>query len=407
MVGIVLFDTLASRKGLLPLSYTRAIADFRIGILTISEKWEKLFGEKPQIITENYLQPLYPTNLSSSENNFISSSILPSHSFIEAVHALKDGEALFQNERLLAFKTSKPQINFENLELIVSGFRKIEYNEALIIIERAADIFSKNAEAIEADFKLIIENKTSAALSDTNKLIGPKEKLFIEEGAVVEASVLNTNNGYIYIGKDAEIMENCAVRGPFALCESATLKMSTKIYGATTIGPHCKVGGEINNAVFFGFSNKAHDGFIGNSVIGEWCNLGADTNNSNLKNNYSNVDVWDYATSKNEDSGLQFHGLIMADHSKCGINTMFNTGTVVGVSANIFGGDFPPKFIPSFSWGGSEWLRTFSFDKAMEVAERVMERRGIKLSEIDKNVLHEVYQRDQKYREQLAKKNTL
>ncbi len=406
-MGIVLFDTLASRKGLLPLSYTRAIADFRIGILTISEKWEKIFGEKPQIITENYLQPLYPTNLSSSENNFISSSILPSHSFIEAVHALKDGEALFQHEKLLAFKTSKPQLNFENLELITAGFVKKAYDSKLIFINRAADIFSNNHIAIEDDFKLLTNGRESARLSESNKLIGSKDNLFIEDGAVVEGAVLNTKTGFIYIGKQAEIMENCAVRGPFALCENATLKMSTKIYGATTIGPHCKVGGEINNAIFFGYSNKAHDGFIGNSVIGEWCNLGADTNNSNLKNNYSNVDVWDYATSKNEDSGLQFHGLIMADHSKCGINTMFNTGTVVGVSANIFGGDFPPKFIPSFSWGGSEWLRTFSFDKAMEVAERVMERRGLKLSEIDKNVLHEVYQRDQKYREQLAKKNTL
>jgi UDP-N-acetylglucosamine diphosphorylase/glucosamine-1-phosphate N-acetyltransferase len=406
-VGIVLFDTLASRKGLLPLSYTRSVADFRVGILTIAEKWEKLTGENTQRLTETYLQDLYAYDATNTNNVFAFSALIPNTTFISHLNNLKDGEALFQNERLLAFKTSKPQINFENLELIVSGFRKIEYNEALIIIERAADIFSKNAEAIEADFKLITGNKTSAALSDTNKLIGPKEKLFIEEGAVVEASVLNTSNGYIYIGKDAEIMENCAVRGPFALCESATLKLSTKIYGATTIGPHCKVGGEVNNAVFFGFSNKAHDGFIGNSVIGEWCNLGADTNNSNLKNNYSNVDVWSYATSKNEDSGLQFHGLIMADHSKCGINTMFNTGTVVGVSVNIFGGDFPPKFIPSFSWGGAEWLRTFSFEKALEVAERVMSRRGLALSQTQINVLKEIYQRDQKYREQLAKKNAL
>ena len=406
-MGIVLFDTLASRKGLLPLSYTRSVAGFRVGILTIAEKWEHRLGEKPQVLTESYLQSVYNYTDSVAEHIFAFAAVLPTESFIAAINALKHEEALFHNDKLLAFRTLKPQINFENLELIISGFNKINFEDSLLIIDKAADIFSYNASAIEDDFHLITSGKTSSDLSDSNRLIGPREKLFIEEGAVVEASVINTKSGYVFIGKDAEIMENCAIRGPFALCEHATLKMSTKIYGATTIGPHCKVGGEVNNSVFFGYSNKAHDGFIGNSVIGEWCNLGADTNNSNLKNNYSNVDVWSYTSSKSEDTGLQFHGLIMADHAKCGINTMFNTGTVVGVSANIFGGDFPPKFIPSFSWGGTAWLRTFNFEKAIEVAERVMERRSLILSEAEKSVLQEIYHRDQKYREQLAKKNTL
>jgi UDP-N-acetylglucosamine diphosphorylase/glucosamine-1-phosphate N-acetyltransferase len=193
-------------------------------------------------------------------------------------------------------------------------------------------------------------------------------------------------------------MENCAVRGPVALCEHAALKMSAKVYGATTLGPYCKAGGELNNVIFLGYSNKAHDGFLGNSVIGEWCNLGADTNNSNLKNNYSSVEVFNYREGKAMDTGLTFCGLMMGDHSKSGINTMFNTGTVVGVSANVFGADFPPKFIPSFSWGGNRWLLTFSLEKSLEVAERVMERRNIKLDEADRKILQTVFEREEKYR---------
>ena len=260
------------------------------------------------------------------------------------------------------------------------------------------DIFSKNGEAIKQDFALLTKGKTSQPLSSTNSLIGNSADLFIEEGAVIQASSLNTTSGPIYIGKDAEIMEGSAVRGPFALGEHSALKLNTKIYGATTIGPHCKVGGEVNNSVIFGFTNKAHDGFLGNSVIGEWCNLGADTNNSNLKNNYSSVKLFNYNLDKMMDSGLQFCGLMMGDHSKCGINTMFNTGTVVGVGANIFGGGFPPTHIPSFSWGGAESMETYKIDKMLETAHRVYDRRAMKLSDEEIIILQTVFDQTKKYR---------
>ena len=260
------------------------------------------------------------------------------------------------------------------------------------------DIFSKNGEAIKQDFALLTKGKSSHPLSSTNSLIGNSADLFIEEGAVIQASSLNTTSGPIYIGKDAEIMEGSAVRGPFALGEHSALKLNTKIYGATTIGPHCKVGGEVNNSVIFGFTNKAHDGFLGNSVIGEWCNLGADTNNSNLKNNYSSVKLFNYNLDKMMDSNLQFCGLMMGDHSKCGINTMFNTGTVVGVGANIFGGGFPPTHIPSFSWGGAESMETYKIDKMLETAHRVHDRRAMKLSDEEITILQTVFDQTKKYR---------
>lgn len=254
------------------------------------------------------------------------------------------------------------------------------------------ELFQKNAEAIKSDFALLTKNRTSQPLSNTVTVIGDKNLVFLEEGAKAQACILNTSGGPIYLGKDAEIMEGSVVRGPLALCEHSALKLSTKIYGATTIGPHCKVGGEVNNSVIFGYTNKAHDGFLGNSVIGEWCNLGADTNNSNLKNNYSNVKIFNYNKNKQIDTGLQFCGLIMGDHSKSGINTMFNTGTVVGVGSNIYGGGFPNTVIPNFSWGGSGGFENYRLEKLFETAERVYERRGLKFGEVEKQILTSVYE---------------
>jgi UDP-N-acetylglucosamine diphosphorylase/glucosamine-1-phosphate N-acetyltransferase len=258
-------------------------------------------------------------------------------------------------------------------------------------VENVWDIFSKNGDAIKADFDLITRGRTSQPLSTSNTVIGDAKQIFLEEGAIVEASILNTNAGPIYIAKDSEIMEGSVVRGPFSLGEHAALKLSTKIYGPTTVGPHSKVGGEVNNSVIFAYSNKGHDGFLGNSVIGEWCNLGADTNNSNLKNNYGNVKLYNYAQDKMIDTGLQFCGLIMGDHSKCGINTMFNTGTVVGVGANIFGGGFPPTHIPSFSWGGADGMEEYKFDKMIETANRVYARRNLTVDAVEKDILEKVF----------------
>ena len=262
---------------------------------------------------------------------------------------------------------------------------EVEYNHAISVVENIWNIFQDNHTQIENDFKLVTANRKSAALPGSNTLIGNGD-LFIEEGAKVECSIINTGNGPVYIGKDAEVMEGSLIRGPFALCNNSTLKMGAKIYGATTIGPHCKVGGEVNNSVIFAYSNKAHDGFLGNSVIGEWCNLGADSNNSNLKNNYSNVKVWSFTKNNFVDTGLQFCGLFMGDHTKASINTMFNTGTVIGVCSNIFGDSFPPKYVPSFSWGGAHGFDTFDLEKAKEMALRVMSRREISFNKEDEAI---------------------
>lgn len=397
-MNLILFDCHKSRENLLPFTFTRTVADIRIGILTIREKWEKVLSQKSFSLTEEYLQEKFPAYKEAAHALYINGTVLPDEKLIAAIQKLGALQSLTANGKLIAFKTEKHHLNYENFEAIAKGFTPVEHKEPFLCIEHVWDIFSLNGQALKADFELLTKGRKSQKLSDTNTLIGSAENLFIEEGAVVEASALNTNTGVIYIGKDAEIMENCAVRGPFALCEHAALKMSAKVYGATTLGPHCKAGGELNNVIFFGYSNKAHDGFLGNSVIAEWCNLGADTNNSNLKNNYSHVELFNYREGKPVDTGLTFCGLFMGDHSKSGINTMFNTGTVVGVSANIFGGDFPPKLIPSFSWGGTKWLRTFSFEKSIEVAEKVMERRNIKLTEADVKILKAVFEKDAKYR---------
>ncbi|HZH70424.1 MAG TPA: putative sugar nucleotidyl transferase, partial [Flavobacteriaceae bacterium] len=335
--------------------------------------------------TENCLSAKYP--LVELESNIkIDSTFLPTKNLVGIIKNLKESQAVFYKDKPIAYYYNKSQtIDFDSFEIISYSY------DDLVIIENPWDIFSKNGIAIENDFKILTQGKTSQPIPDTVHSIG-SEKIFIEEGAKLFNCSLNASDGYIYIGKNAEIMEGSLVRGPFALCENATLKMGSKIYGPTTIGPFSKVGGEVNNSVFFGFSNKAHDGFLGNSVIGEWCNLGADSNNSNLKNNYTEVKLWNYTRQSFIRTGLQFCGLMMGDHSKCGINTMFNTGTVVGVSANIFGSGFPRNFIPSFTWGGATGLTTFKIEKAAEVAKAVMARRAIDFSEIDAAILQHIYE---------------
>ena len=282
-------------------------------------------------------------------------------------------------------------------ESICRHFEIIESEDKPLVLNFLWDIFSKNDSAIRDDFSLLTEGRKSQPISSSNKFAG-SQQIFIEKGAVVECSVLNATNGPIYIGKNAEVMEGCLIRGPFALGENAVLKMGAKIYGATTIGPYCKVGGEVNNSVFQSNSNKAHDGFLGNSVIGEWCNLGADTNNSNLKNNYANVKIWSHATEEMVDTGMQFCGLFMGDHSKSGINTMFNTGTVVGVNANIYGSDFPIHFVPSFSWGTAQGFSDYRLEKALEVAERVMARRNQKLTTSERKILSHIFNLTNRFR---------
>lgn len=393
-----MFDTHRVREQLLPLSFTRPVADMRIGILTIREKWERLLGEKTYSLTEGYLTAKFPAAPAGEPAVYINGSVMPDKNLAEAVMKLGALQSLLSDGVLVAFKTEKHHLNFENFEPIARGFTPVEYRGNITAINHLWDIFQKNSEAIRRDFEWLTAGRKSQPLSNSNRVVGDEKLIFLEEGARAECAIINVHNGPVYLGRDTEIMEGCIIRGPLALGEHAALKMGAKVYGATTLGPHCKVGGEVNNSVLFGYSNKAHDGFLGNSVIGEWCNLGADTNNSNLKNNYASVEVYDYREGRQMDTGLTFCGLLMGDHSKSGINTMFNTGTVVGVSANIFGGDFPPKFIPSFSWGGAQWLRTFSFEKSLEVAQRMMERRGLKLEEADVAMLRTVYEREEKNR---------
>lgn len=392
-MNYILFDD-HSWQNLLPLTYTKPVSEIRIGILKISEKWEKHLNTKISYQTQPYLSVKYKCNF-EVDTIFINGKICPTLELINQISVLAINTGFKNGNTLIAYRSNK-SIPLNISEAIITSKEIIS---TYISIDNVWDIFSKNGEAIKQDFELLTKGKTSLTLSNTNTIIGNIKDIFLEEGAVVEAAILNTKSGPIYIGKDAEIMEGSVVRGPFALGEHSALKLSTKIYGPTTIGPHCKVGGEVNNSVIFGFSNKAHDGFLGNSVIGEWCNLGADTNNSNLKNNYGNVKLFNYAQKKMIDTGLQFCGLIMGDHSKCGINTMFNTGTVVGVGANIFGGGFPPTHIASFSWGGADSMEEYKFDKMIETTNRVYSRRGLNMSSEELQILETVFKQTKTFRD--------
>ncbi|MBT3210303.1 MAG: glucose-1-phosphate thymidylyltransferase [Bacteroidetes bacterium] len=392
-MNYLLFDD-QSWEQLLPLTFTRPVAEIRIGILTIREKWNLYLNTQCSFLTKDYLKTKYAAKV--AENNIlINGSILPETKLVEKISELEKNQALIKDNIIVAVNVGEFS-NF-NLENNFENFSKINYEYEISKINFTYEIFKKNGEAIQNDFELLTKNRKSQKLSKTNNILAA-ENIFLENGAKVEFATLNASSGPIYIGKDAKIMEGSIVRGPFALCEKSTLKMAAKIYGPTTIGPASKVGGEVNNSVFFGNANKAHDGFLGNSVIGEWCNLGADTNNSNLKNNYAEVRLWNYPEERFAGTGLTFCGLIMGDHSKCGINTMFNTGTVVGVYANIFGSGFPRNFIPSFAWGGPQGLKTYKKTAAFYVAKIVMNRRGKTFDQIEKDILSTVFEKTEKYR---------
>ena len=388
-MNYILFDG-EHRDALLPFTYTRPVADIRIGILTIREKWELSLGATTTTVTEDYLSEKYPM-VEMEQNVMINASYLPTKVLVSQIKNLKENQAIYNGDTMIAF------FSLEDQEIDINNLEVLQHEDPLLKVETTWDIFSKNGAAIQADYNLITTDRTSAPIPEKTVAFNP-EAIFIEEGAKLPLCVLNATDGPIYIGKNTEIMEGSMVRGPFALCEGATLKMGTKIYGPTTVGPHSKVGGEVNNSVFFGYANKAHDGFLGNSVIGEWCNLGADTNNSNLKNNYAEVRLWSYETENFAKTGLQFCGLMMGDHSKCGINTMFNTATVVGVNANIFGSGFPRNFIPSFSWGGSKGFTTYLTSKAFEVAREVMKRRGLEFTTQESAILEHVFKLSATYR---------
>ncbi len=389
-MNYILFDGTV-RNALLPFTFTRPVADIRIGILTIREKWEKYLGSTTTTLTEEYLSEKFPM-VEMEENIMINASFLPNDILSEMVKNLEINQAIFKGNEVIAFFTQETQeeVDFDTYEII-------EFEEECLTVEHTWDIFAKNDAALREDFELLTEDRTSQPIPKSVNVIAP-ENVFIEQGAKLEFVTLNASTGPIYIGKNAEIMEGSVIRGPFALCESGRVKLASKVYGATTVGPHSVIGGEVSNSVLFGYSNKGHDGFLGNSVLGEWCNLGADTNNSNLKNNYEEVKLWSYETESFDKTGLQFCGLMMGDHSKSGINTMFNTGTVVGVSTNIFGSGFPRNFVPSFSWGGASGFTTYITKKAFETARIVMARRQVEFSAQDEKILTHVFEATKQYR---------
>lgn len=389
-MNYILFDG-PHRNNLLPFTFTRPVADIRVGILTIRQKWESYLGYTITSVTEDYLSEKYPM-VEFEENIMINASYLPNPELVALIKGLEENEAVFYEDDVIAFYTKESQDDI-NLD----AYTAIEYSGTPLKIERTWDLFAKNGDALREDFELITDGRKSQPIPSNVQTIQASD-IFIEPGAKLNFVTLNATNGPIYIGKDTEIMEGSVIRGPFALCEGAIVKLGARIYGPTTIGPYCKIGGEVNNSILFAYSNKGHDGFLGNSVLGEWCNLGADTNTSNLKNNYAEVRLWDYDSEGFARTGRQFCGLMMGDHSKCGINTMFNTGTVVGVSSNIFGSGFPRNFIPSFSWGGHSGFSTYQLKKVFETTKAVMKRRDMELSSQDEAILNYVFEITKKYR---------
>ncbi len=393
-MNFILFDD-ERAANFLPLSHTRPVSEMRCGIWTMREKWERFCSVPVSYHCAQHLQNHFPKE-TAERNVLINGACFPTADLFGKIVELKLGEALTQGNTLIAAHVNEEQaINFSIPELVLNS-TEINYDGELDFLDNTWDIFSKNDAQIRIDYQYITRGKKSQPISDTNTIMG--NDIFIEEGAKVEAAILNSTTGPIYIGRHAEIMEGSVVRGPLAMGDHAVLKLSTKIYGATTIGPGCKVGGEVNNSVLFQNSSKAHDGFLGNAVIGEWCNLGADTNNSNLKNNYDEVKIWSEGKGTFVKTALQFCGLIMGDHSKCGINTMFNTGTVVGVSANIYGGGFPRNFIPSFSWGGSASMMEYKLDKAIQTATKVFARRKREFSKEDAQLFQHIFEQTQEQR---------
>ena len=386
-MAINLFDD-KSWFSLRPLTFTRPVADLRIGILTIAEKWAKHLDADFGFLSQDYLGKKFKL---ANTNVFVNGSVCPDDELVEAVSKLKEGQVLHAADVIIAYHA-----NLFNYQEALSNLERVPYLSSFVKIDYPEQIFGFNDVELQKDFALLTKGRTSGGLSGTNTLLG--DNIFVEEGAVAECSTFNTLQGPIYLGKNSSVWEGCHIRGAFALCDNSQVKMGAKIYGKTTIGPFSRVGGEINNAVIWGYSSKGHEGYLGNSVMGQWCNIGADSNNSNLKNNYGEVRLWDYEKENFRKTGLQFCGLIMADHSKCAINTMFNTGTVAGVSANIFGAGFPRNFIPDFAWGGAHGFDIYSLDKMLETAALVYERRDLILDEIEKEIISHIFEITQQYR---------
>ena len=391
--NIIIFDDTEVRRHLLPLSYTRPVALLRVGITTIDEKWRSMLGEANySYLSVPYLKGKYPLR-ARRDNLLVAGHVIPTPALAEQVLQLKHGEALMVGEDLIAFNGSAQDFDNRHWQKVVYPAMKPD------MITRPYHIFLLNGKVLAADFDRLTAGRTSQPLSKSNTVIGDANRIFLEPGAWVEGAFLNTLEGPIYIGHDVEVMEGSMIRGAFAACPHAKVKLGAKIYGATTLGPYCKVGGEVENTVMIGYSNKAHDGFIGDAVIGEWCNLGGGTTASDLKNDYSEIKVWDYVEQRFVRTGLQFCGLIMGDHSKTGVNSMFNTATVVGVGANIHGAGFPRNFVGSFQEGSATaGFKDVPLQAFFAIAERVMARRNVKFTDADCDIFTAIYNLKERYK---------
>ncbi len=393
-MNILLFDHPEIRRSLLPLTFTRPVADIRLGIMTISEKWAYEFNHSVSCFTQDYLSTKYPAVI-QEDNLYINGALCPDQQLLKKIGNLSTGNGLRQGDITIAFRSGP----FDSPDELAGVVRQCDaYENSMTLIRNTWQLFLSNGDQIRADYQRMVSGRTSQPLLDPHTIVYNEDNIFIEEGVQIKASIINAENGPVYLGSNSEIQEGTIIQGPFALGNHAQLRLGGKMRPNTTIGPYCKIGGEVGNVIFQSNSNKAHEGFLGNCVIGSWCNLGADTNNSNLKNNYSNVRLWNYHEDEFVDTGLQFCGVIMGDHSKSSINTMFNTGTVVGVCANIHGAGFPAKFVPSFVWGGTETTTEYNFEKACETAAKVMERRSLPLDEVERSILENIFQQTAEYR---------
>ncbi|WP_116127454.1 putative sugar nucleotidyl transferase [Lewinella sp. IMCC34183] len=396
---IILFDSPTVRTALLPLTYARPVAGLRCGMLTTAECWRRRTDSEVAVLTQDYLQPDFPL-AAGDDNLFVDGSLRPTVELLSLLPQLEPNSGYTLSGELVLLRADRSTAGHFISEGTAPDHCTTEPLPHLPLLRftRPADLFLNNDRALREDFELLTAGRTSTEVSATNTIIGPRDQLFLEPGVTLEACTINVSSGPVYLGREAVVLEGCLLRGPVAAGAGAVLKMGTKVYGATTLGPSCKVGGEINNVVFQAHSNKGHEGFLGNAVVGEWCNIGADTNASNLKNDYGEVKVWSYAEEAMIPSGLQFHGLILGDHSKVGINTMFNTGTVVGYSCNVFGAGFPPSFLPSFTWGGAESRAEYRLDRALDTAERMIARRGRIFGERERAVFTRIFEDTARFR---------
>ncbi|WP_341664331.1 putative sugar nucleotidyl transferase [Blattabacterium cuenoti] len=390
-MNFILYDGIEWKK-LFPITLTRPVSEIRLGLFTIKERWEKYIGKTAyDIITQPFLSKKYSKKKDSYFENmlFINSSFLPNEELIQFLFSLKENETIFFKEKMIAFK--KNFLVKKDIFSLSKKCTKTYYVKQVIHIQYPWEIFTNNEIILKEDFMFFTKGKKSFSLLGNNHVLC-KNKIFLEEDIKANNVVLNAQFGPIYIEKGVEIMEGSVIRGPVSIGKSSILNVGSKIYGGTTIAPFCKVGGEIFNSVIFSYSNKVHDGFLGNSILGEWCNLGAGTNISNLRNDYKKVTVWNYEKKDFFPTNLQFFGIIMGDHSKSAINTQFNTATIVGVSNSIFGYGFPPRYIPSFYLGGIQSKKRISFHQICETSEIMMNRRNRNFSVLDKKILKYLYQ---------------